>query len=211
MARRRKQNESLFITLVVVGAFVVLTIITILNPWSPIGIIFVSAVVGIIVVTALNFWNKMQKQFEQSKKFQEVSHVRSQAQMAFLTPTDFEHYIAMLFTKLGYKAEVTQQSGDGGIDIILRDGKSVFGVQVKRFLTGNVGRPDIQKLVGASLNRFDKMVFVTASSYSQGAIEYAQQNGVKLIDGKGVEEMSKKVLGPEYIHKALSYSILERK
>jgi restriction system protein len=62
----------------------------------------------------------------------------------------------------------------------------VIYVQAKRW-EGVVGRPEIQKFVGALQgHRAAKGVFITVSSYSQEAVEYARsvQNTVVLISGK---------------------------
>ena len=211
MARRRKKNQELTLILIGAGALIVLIGIAISNPWSILSIAFILILLCFAVLGVMLLWKKLDTQFEQEKQYKRMGHVRSTPQMAFLTPTDFEHYVAMLYRKLGYAAEVTRQSGDGGIDIILKDKNGTAAVQVKRFLKGNVGRPDLQRLVGASLNKYDRMIFVTPSSYSREAYEYAALYGVELIDGPELEEMSKKVLGQDYIHKALGFGILERR
>jgi restriction system protein len=208
--RRKKGNLNLAVICGGVGAVIILTTIAINNPWSILSLLFVLALLCFAVLGGVLLWKKAETNFRQQKEFKRVSYVRSAPQMAFLTPTDFEHYIAMLFSKLGYKVEVTKQSGDGGVDIILRDKVSTAAVQVKRYLKGSVGRPEIQRLVGASLNKFDKMIFVTTGSYSFEATEYAASHGVELIDGSKLDEMASKVVGKDYINKALSYSILER-
>ena len=47
-----------------------------------------------------------------------------------------------------------------------------------------VGRPSIQKLVGANnIVSADRMVFVTTSDFSSAAIDYAKETGVELING----------------------------
>ena len=62
-------------------------------------------------------------------------------------------------------------------------------IQAKRYAKENsIGREEIQKFVGAlAVAQSNKGVFITTSSYSKGAIEYAENlNGattVVLIDG----------------------------
>ena len=48
----------------------------------------------------------------------------------------------------------------------------------------HVGRPVVQKLHGANATvGAQEMMVVTTSSFTQGAVEYAAQTGVRLIDG----------------------------
>lgn len=81
------------------------------------------------------------------------------------------------------------QSGDGGIDGIIKEdrlGLDTIYIQAKRW-QGNVGRPEIQKFVGALQGqRARKGVFITTSSFTADAIDYASRIDIKvvLIDGR---------------------------
>ncbi|MFM7930392.1 MAG: restriction endonuclease, partial [Pirellula sp.] len=83
---------------------------------------------------------------------------------------------------------VTSYGGDNGIDGIINEdmlGLDVIYLQAKRW-ENTVGRPDIQKFVGALVGkRARKGVFLTTSSFSSEAIEYAASIDAKivLIDG----------------------------
>jgi restriction system protein len=80
------------------------------------------------------------------------------------------------------------RSGDGGIDGIINEdrlGLDAIYLQAKRW-DGTVGRPEIQKFVGALAGqRASKGVFITTSVFTQEAKEYAErsQYRVVLIDG----------------------------
>ncbi len=114
------------------------------------------------------------------------------------TPYEFERLVVMLLQKMGYGGEiknsglVTQSTNDGGIDGIIKEdvlGLGRIHIQAKRFnLDTSISRPEIQKFVGAlAVAQSNKGVFITTSSFSPGAIEYAESlNGsttVVLIDG----------------------------
>ena len=114
------------------------------------------------------------------------------------TPFEFERLVVMLLQKMGYGGEiknsglVTQSTNDGGIDGIIKEdvlGLGRIHIQAKRFnLDTSISRPEIQKFVGAlAVAQSNKGVFITTSSFSPGAIEYAESlNGsttVVLIDG----------------------------
>lgn len=114
-----------------------------------------------------------------------------------VSPRFFERLVLDLLLKMGYGSSLdagqhTGQSGDGGIDGLIREDKlglDTIYIQAKRYARDNiVGRPAIQGFVG-SLMGFDasKGVFITTSSFSSQAIEYARtvKNAkVILIDGQ---------------------------
>lgn len=110
------------------------------------------------------------------------------------SPEFFERLVVELLVKMGYggtrqdAGERIGQSGDGGIDGIIKEdrlGLDVIYIQAKRW-QGSVGRPEIQKFVGALQGqRARKGVFLTTSTFTLDAKEYASRidNKVVLIDG----------------------------
>jgi restriction system protein len=82
------------------------------------------------------------------------------------------------------------KAGDGGIDGIIDEdslGLDVIYIQAKRWTEASVGRPEIQKFVGALQgHRAKKGVFITTSGFSKDAHEYVKliDNKVVLIDGR---------------------------
>lgn len=111
------------------------------------------------------------------------------------SPSFFEHLVVELLVKMGYggsrkdAGERIGQTGDGGIDGIIKEdrlGLDTIFIQAKRW-QGSVGRPEIQKFVGALQGqRARKGVFITTSSYTAEAVDYASRIDTKvvLIDGK---------------------------
>lgn len=110
-------------------------------------------------------------------------------------PEFFEHLIVELLLKMGYGYDsdsgiVVGGSHDGGIDGIINEDKlglSLIYLQAKRYSSENaVGRREIQSFIGAMQN-VHKGVFITTSSFTRKAIEFAehqQQKSLKLIDGE---------------------------
>lgn len=110
------------------------------------------------------------------------------------SPYFFEQLVIDLLLKMGYggsdidNGEVTSKSGDEGIDGIIKEDKlglDKIYIQAKKW-ENNVGRPDIQKFVGALHGkRAKKGIFITTSSFSKDAIDYASNLDVAviLIDG----------------------------
>lgn len=106
-------------------------------------------------------------------------------------PTDFEKFCAELFSKMGYKTEVTPKTGDGGFDIVLHKGKTKGIVECKCYNRNySIGRPMIQKLVGANQKEHaTQMFFVTTSCFSKDAVAFADETNVHLIDGDKLIEL----------------------
>lgn len=110
------------------------------------------------------------------------------------SPPFFEQLVVDVLVAMGYggsrkeAAQRTKTSGDGGIDGIIKEdrlGLDTIYVQAKRWENA-VGRPEIQKFVGALQGkRAPKGIFITTSSFTKEAEEYASQvqNTVVLVDG----------------------------
>ena len=110
-------------------------------------------------------------------------------------PAFFESLVVDLLVKMGYggsrkdAGERIGQSGDGGIDGIIKEdrlGLDAIYIQAKRW-QGSVGRPEIQKFVGALQGqRARKGVFITTSTFTQEATAYVANIDTKvvLIDGQ---------------------------
>jgi len=96
--------------------------------------------------------------------------------------TEFEFFLAQLFEKMGYEIEVTQKSGDQGIDLIAFKFGEKLGIQAKRY-SGNVGNRAIQEVVaGLPLYKCKKGMVVSSSYFTKPAIELAKANKITLWD-----------------------------
>lgn len=115
------------------------------------------------------------------------------------TPRFFENLVVELLLKMGYgrnqddAARVKGGPGDEGIDGIISEdrlGLERIYIQAKRW-EGIVGRPEIQKFVGALHGkRAKKGVFITTGVFSNDAKEYVSHIDprVVLIDGRELAE-----------------------
>lgn len=118
------------------------------------------------------------------------------------SPLFFEHLIVDLLVGMGYggthenAALKLGRSGDNGVDGVIdedRLGLDRIYVQAKRYAeTNSVQRPEVQGFVG-SLVGFgaNKGVFVTTSTFSSGARQYAEQipQRIILIDGTRLTDL----------------------
>jgi len=106
----------------------------------------------------------------------------------------FERLVVELLVKMGYggtrqdAGRAIGRSGDEGIDGVIHEdrlGLDVIYLQAKRW-ENVVGRPEIQKFVGALQGqRAKKGVFITTSDFTKEAVEYVRNidNKVVLING----------------------------
>jgi restriction system protein len=121
-------------------------------------------------------------------------------QIHALLPQPFENLVVDLMLKMGYGGPgedagvVTPYGRDHGIDGIINEdtlGLDVIYLQAKKW-EGTVGRPEIQKFVGALHGkRAKKGVFLTTSNFSNDAIEYVKAIDPKvvLIDGNKLAQL----------------------
>jgi len=116
------------------------------------------------------------------------------------SPEFFEHLVVKLLVKMGYGGSIKDagqsmgKSGDEGIDGIIKEDKlglDVIYIQAKRW-QGSVGRPEVQKFVGALHGqRAKKGVFITTGSFTKDAEQYVSTIDPKvvLIDGKRLVDL----------------------
>ena len=114
-----------------------------------------------------------------------------------ISPYEFERLVVKLLIKMGYgnieenKDAVTSQSGDEGIDGVVSADKFGFDsiyIQAKQWKDGNnVGRPEVQKFLGALAGQgATKGIFITTSKFSKEAISFASKqlhSKIVLVDG----------------------------
>jgi restriction system protein len=105
-------------------------------------------------------------------------------------PRLLETTVAAVMNDLGFTAQATAYSGDGGIDVVLTDahGRQV-GIQVKRY-RNKVKVEHIRSLLGALvLKGMTAGIFVTTSEFQPGAVEAANRSSargvpIELVDAR---------------------------
>ena len=119
------------------------------------------------------------------------------------SPQFFEKLVVDLLVRMGYggafddAGQVVGQSGDEGIDGIIREDKLGFSniyIQAKRWDPDTtVGRPEIMKFVGALAGQgANKGLFITTAHFSKEARSYAQKQlttKVVLVDGERLAKL----------------------
>jgi restriction system protein len=120
--------------------------------------------------------------------------------MKSCSPSFFERLVVEVIVRMGYggtrqdAGRAIGKSGDGGIDGIIKEDKlglDTIYIQAKRW-ENTVGRPEIQKFVGALTGqRARKGLFITTSGFSSDAIDFVSRIDMKivLIDGETLAQL----------------------
>lgn len=110
-----------------------------------------------------------------------------------LSGVEFERVCQQLVENMGFEAETTKASGDGGIDLIaynhqpLLSGKYI--IQCKRY-SGSVGEPIIRDLYGVVMSeRANKGILMTTGTFTKSAINFADGKPIELIDGVAMQNL----------------------
>jgi restriction system protein len=112
----------------------------------------------------------------------------------------FERIVVDVIVKMGYggsridAGKAIGRSSDGGIDGMIKEDKlgldTIF-IQAKRW-ENTVGRPEIQKFVGALTGqRAKKGLFITTADFTKDALDYVSRIDMKiaLIDGDTLAQL----------------------
>lgn len=113
----------------------------------------------------------------------------------------FEEIVLDLLIKMGYGGsrveakKATKKTGDEGIDGIINEdrlGLDRIYIQAKRWKDTVVGRPEIQKFIGALVGQGAKKgIFITTSTFSKEAISFLDKSNdmkIILVDGQQLAE-----------------------
>jgi restriction system protein len=112
-----------------------------------------------------------------------------------IDPFYFEKVILILLKKMGYGEFIeTKKTGDGGIDGIINQdqlGINKIYIQAKRYAENKVREKDIRNFIGAMSGDTTNGVFVTTSTFDEGAIDKAKQahHKIILIDGHKLTDL----------------------
>lgn len=107
-----------------------------------------------------------------------------------LSGVEFERLCAALVEKMGFVAETTRASGDGGIDIVAYSSQPLYKgkyiIQCKRY-AGSVGEPIIRDLYGVVMSeRANKGILMTTGKFTSAAVRFADGKPIELIDNGGL-------------------------
>lgn len=114
-------------------------------------------------------------------------------QSFFMNGTQFERYVADIFTQLNYKVQIVGGSGDQGIDIIAQKFFCKIGIQAKCYAKPVSNKAIMEALAGKKYYKLSKAVVVTNSIFTPSAKKLAKRCKVKLIDKKDLALIVQKI------------------
>lgn len=125
-----------------------------------------------------------------------------QERLLALDPYDFERLVIKLLLHMGYGTRepgcsiLTSKSNDEGIDGIIAEDKLGFShiyIQAKRWKDTSIGRPELQRFVGALTGKgATKGLFITTADFSESAQRYAREQHaccIVLVSGRKLAEL----------------------
>lgn len=106
---------------------------------------------------------------------------------------EFETLTATLLRKMGFNVTMTKQTGDGGIDLIVKNESPVISgtyvVQCKR-TSQPVGEPVVRDLYGViTSEQANKGILICTNKYTSQAQEFAKGKPIELIDGSAFNSL----------------------
>ena len=130
-----------------------------------------------------------------------LSGIDNRANIAGLTPTQFEELMTNLFEKMGLQTRLTRSSRDGGVDCVAWDMRPIVGgkvvIQAKRY-KNTVGVSAVRDLYGTLLNEgASKGILVTTSGFGHASDEFASNKPIELVDGSNLLYLLKEHAGVE--------------
>ncbi len=100
--------------------------------------------------------------------------------------TEFEEYIADLFSKLGHKVKTRGGPYDQGIDVIAEKNGIKYPIQCKRYNNSSVGVSEVKEFwasISDNLGR-GKGYLVTTNIFTLEAERFVEGKPIELIDGQ---------------------------
>ena len=121
-----------------------------------------------------NFWNQMKR----------IDYWMN------LDGHEFEEAVASVYRNLGYKAEVSKQGGDGGIDIILTKENKRIAVQCKAHKKP-VG-PAVARDLFGTMNHYgyEEGILVSRNGFTVGVYEFVKDKPIKLVNLNDILDMT---------------------
>lgn len=132
-------------------------------------------------------WHRAMGAWGQSRRDNRVSNQQS---ARYFSPDDLEKFSAQIFKKMGYRATVSGQIGDHGVDVrLINPNGQIELVQCKQW-NRPVGEPEVRDLLGAMVHEKAVRGFVIApNGFSVAARQWAKGKPIILVDDKEINRM----------------------
>jgi restriction system protein len=126
-----------------------------------------------------------------------------------MTGRQFEVFVEALLHDLGYETELTQESCDGGVDVIARR-DDVVGVTTTLYVqcknhASPIGVEAVRAIAGVVPveDTGGRAAVVCPSGFTAEALRFGEHRGVQLIDGERLDELLARAsaVGPHELQK----------
>jgi HJR/Mrr/RecB family endonuclease len=154
----------------------------------PLGMVIALAL--LIILVAVGFF-ALFRIIERERKERAFRAIKDIGLMHKMGGYEFEHFAGWIFERHGCTVDVVGKSGDHGIDLVMMYQGKPAVAQVKCY------RPDrkiteemIREFYGSHVDlKPEHAFYVTTSSFTAKAVEYALPRNIHLIDGKKLAEV----------------------
>ena len=151
--------------------------------WKPVGSLNADA----IHIKELKDYIK--KKYKISLPPPSVEGIFSFTEICNFSGTNFEKFLGILFTKMGYDVIQTQDSHDQGCDLIISNKYTKMVVQAKNH-NKNIGNDAVQQ-VKAAIDHYQASsgAIIATTDYTKSARELAESNKILLINGNELSKL----------------------
>lgn len=106
-----------------------------------------------------------------------------------MTGRQFEIYLAKLLSINGYRTEVTQASGDQGVDIVAKKNGQTYAIQAKRYVNPVSNKAVQEVFSGKQYYNLQHAIVVTNNTFTKSAKELAEKTHVTLMDREELRKL----------------------
>ena len=120
----------------------------------------------------------------------QASVIATQQSAKYLSEKELEKFSAHLFSKMGYKSQLTSDTGDHGIDVLLVNPKGQKEIVQCKQWNKQVGEPQVRDLFGTM--QHEKAVrgwLIAPRGFSAPAKRWANGKAIELIDDEEITKL----------------------
>ncbi len=179
MARNSKNNSGSGCVLVFcIGVIILMAWLALYNLVKEPGILSIILVLIVFGLIALGIVSYLKRTNPKPRKYTvDLSEIDS------MEGHDFEYWCANLLRNKGFsRVNVTQGSGDQGVDIIAWKNDEKYAIQCKRYNKAVGNKPVQEVYTGKTIYGCSRAIVITNNYFTPGAIQAAKATNVELWD-----------------------------
>jgi restriction system protein len=143
--------------------------------------------VAVVVAAVLGAGERAIRKVRDGAIFDHQSGIES---IRSLSWQSFERIVAEAYRRQGYEVQMTAVGADGGVDLILHKEGLRTDVQCKQWRTKIVGVELVRQLKGAMATvGVPEGIFVSSGRFTRDAQAFAQDAGIRTVDGPALERL----------------------